>query len=134
MVRYDDWLVLLLYRIAVFSCKHVDFPLVKAKLAHVSLQKENICTLHAGIQNVGGGHVVAFGAAHNLGALFDTRYVELPRNVNNQRPVFLCSFVDLVGSPQELHVCKVHPSGFPNLDEVAPNCSNFVKISVHFII
>jgi len=65
-VRQDDRLQLALCRVAVLAGQDVDFALVHAKLANVGVEEKNVCTLHAGIKDLGGGQVVRVGAAHDL--------------------------------------------------------------------
>lgn len=126
MVRNNDWLFLSFDAVAVLFGKHIYFSLVKAKLTDISFEEENVCALHARVQNLRSRHVVSFSSPHDLTALLDPRDVELPSDVDHNGPVLISSFIDFVGCPQELHVSKVHSGSFPNFDEVPANDSDFL--------
>ena len=51
----DDWLVLDFGSVAVFSSKHIDFPLVNTQLADVRIQKEDISALHERVEDLSRG-------------------------------------------------------------------------------
>jgi len=51
-MRNYDRLFLLLDAVAVLLGQNVNFALVETKLAHVSLQEEDVSALHAGVQDL----------------------------------------------------------------------------------
>jgi hypothetical protein len=95
-MRNNNRLLLATDVVTVLSCQHVELTLVHAELANVSLQEKDISTLHARVENLGAGHVVALSTSHDLSAALYSGNVVLARDVNHSGPVLFRSAVDLL--------------------------------------
>lgn len=135
-VRQDDGLELdlRLGSVAVLAREHVDLALVHAELADVRLQKKNVGGLHARVENLRGGELLAVLAAHDRAAARDARHVEAARNVHDAQPVLVGARVDLVAGPEEVDVGHVHARRTPNLDHVAAHSADFLKVAAHLVV
>jgi len=133
-MRNNNRLVNLSNFITVISGKGINFSLIKSKLAYISLQVEDVRALHARIKNLRSWHIVTLTSTHNLPALFNSCDIVLARDINNDGPVFVRSFVDFIRCPQELDVGKIHTCCLPHFNEISPNNSDLVQVSIHFVV
>mmetsp|Transcript_5287 Transcript_5287/g.15170 ORF Transcript_5287/g.15170 Transcript_5287/m.15170 type:complete len:333 (-) Transcript_5287:452-1450(-) len=141
-VRQDDGLEpdLGLCRVAVLPRQHVHLPLVHPQLADVRLQEEDVCALHAGVEDLRRRHLALAGPPHDLAAACNTLHGVAPRHVHHQWPILCSSTVDLLRGGQELHrACVVildafHAHSLPDLHHVLSHRLDLLQVAPHLVV
>lgn len=82
------------------------------------LQKEDVCTLHARVEDLGSSQIVCFRSSHDLTTLSDSSKGVESGNVHDQCPVLIWLLVDLFRSTQELDPAHIHANSLPDLYHV----------------